>query len=253
LRPRSGGPVVRLLQFFPSQQALLAVGRRVRVLGMVRGGWMGVEMVHPQVRAAEPQRPPARTLTPIYPTTAGLPQHWLRRRIERALGAVDLSDTLPEAIRTEQALPELAQVLRYLHHPPLDADVQALLQRHHPIWERLKFDELLAQQLALRMARLRRQTRTAPAPSARSRAGLTQALLESLPFRLTGAQQRAWNEVRHDLGGAAPMNRLIQGDVDRGKTVIEALAAAFKIEHGWRRTSMGHAQVGPFLSPRIFR
>ncbi len=243
LRDESGELIVRLLQFFPSQQALLAVGRRVRALGVVRGGWMGVEMVHPQVRAAEIARPLPQALTPVYPSSAALPQHWLRRRIERALDTAVLDDTLPEPIRAELGLPELSGVLRFLHHPAPHADVEALVERRHPIWERLKFDELLAQQLALAIARRRRQTRAAPRREAGARPGLTQSLLGALPFRLTAAQQRVWDEVQRDLHGQAPMNRLVQGDVGSGKTVVAALAAASAIEAGWQAALMAPTEL----------
>jgi ATP-dependent DNA helicase RecG len=243
LRDDSGELIVRLLHFFPSHQALLAVGRRIRAFGLVRGGLMGVEMVHPQLRAAEDAAVPAG-LSPIYPSTAGLPQAWLRRRIDRALESSALDDTLPEPIRLEQGLPELAQALRFVHHPPLQADVQALEQRRHPVWERLKFDELLAQQLALRMARQKRQTRAAPTAQADpDRAGLPQKLLRSLPFALTAAQQRVWGEVERDLAAPVPMNRLIQGDVGSGKTVIAALAAARAIESGWQAALMAPTEL----------
>jgi ATP-dependent DNA helicase RecG len=242
LRDDSGELVVRLLHFFPSHQALLAVGRRVRAFGLVRGGLMGVEMVHPQLRAAEDAAVP-EALSPIYPSTAGLPQAWLRRRIDRLLQS-PLVDTLPETIRVAQALPELATALRFVHHPPLQADVQALEERRHPVWERLKFDELLAQQLALRMARQKRQTRAAPGAQADpARAGLSQQLLKSLPFALTDAQRRVWGEIERDLAAPVPMNRLLQGDVGSGKTVIAALAAARAIESGWQAALMAPTEL----------
>ena len=251
LRDASGELIVRLLQFFPSQQATLAVGRRIRAIGLVRGGWMGVEMVHPQLRASDVavNRPPE--LTPIYPSTAGLPQGWLRRRIERVLQTSTLEDTLPAPLRAQQSMPDLASTLRFVHHPPLQADVLALTERRHPIWERLKFDELLAQQLALRMARSRRQTRAAPAARPDpARAGLAQGLLESLPFDLTAAQQRVWAQVKRDLAARVPMNRLIQGDVGSGKTVIAALAAASAIESGWQAALMAPTEL---LAEQHFR
>jgi ATP-dependent DNA helicase RecG len=250
LRDASGEVIVRLLRFFPSHQALLAAGQRVRAMGLVRGGWMGVEMVHPQLRAAGQAALPD-ALTPIYPSTAGLPQGWLRRRIERALDTVALEDTLPAVVRAEQGLPELATVLRFVHHPPLQVDLQALSERRHPIWDRLKFDELMAQQLALRMARARRESRTAPAAQVEpARLGLPQALLESLPFELTAAQRRVWGEVERDLAGQVPMNRLIQGDVGSGKTVIAALAAARAIESGWQAALMAPTEL---LAEQHFR
>jgi ATP-dependent DNA helicase RecG len=276
LRDDTGEVVVRLMHFYPSHQGLLAVGRRVRAMGLVRGGLAGFEMVHPQLRAPPAQadlsaearsgkadlsaeahngkadlsaearsakaEPPA--LTPVYPTTAGLPQSWLRRRIDRALQSDAMADTLPEAVRLQQGLAELACTLRTIHHPPLDADVQALLERRHPVWERLKFDELLAQQLALRIARQRRQQRAAPAAGPDpEHAGLSRRLLQALPFALTAAQQRVWAEVERDLAGQVPMNRLIQGDVGSGKTVIAALAAARAIESGWQAALMAPTEL----------
>jgi ATP-dependent DNA helicase RecG len=251
LRDDSGELMVRLLHFFPSHQVLLAVGRRVLAMGLVRGGWMGVEMVHPQLRAAGEAALP-ETLTPIYPSTAGLQQAWLRRRIDRLLqDTTGLQDTLPQAVLTDQGLPELAAALRFVHHPPPQADVRALVERRHPVWERLKFDELLAQQLALRIARQRRQSRAAPAAQAGTqRAGLTRALLQSLPFALTAAQRRVWAEIERDLAGQVPMNRLIQGDVGSGKTVIAALAAARAIESGWQAALMAPTEL---LAEQHFR
>jgi ATP-dependent DNA helicase RecG len=244
LRDDSGELVVRLLHFFASHQALLAVGRRVRAMGPVRGGLMGVEMVHPQLRAADESVPLPDAFTPVYPSTEGLPQAWIRRRIDRLLDSSAISDTLPQALRIEQGLPDIADVLRFVHHPPLQTDVQALAERRHPIWERLKFDELLAQQLALRMARLRRQTRPAPVVRADpDHRGLPGKLLKSLPFELTGAQRRVWAEVERDLVRPAPMNRLIQGDVGSGKTVIAALAAARAIEAGWQAALMAPTEL----------
>jgi ATP-dependent DNA helicase RecG len=250
LRDDSGELVVRLLHFYPSHQALLTVGRRVRALGVARG-WVGVEMVHPQLRPADEAAPLPNVLTPVYPSTEGLPQIWIRRRIDRLLESSALSDTLPAELRSEQDLPDIASVLRFVHHPPLQTDVPALLERRHPIWERLKFDELLAQQLALRMARLRRQTRPAPAVHADpEHAGLSSKLLKSLPFRLTTAQRRVWSEVERDLVGQVPMNRLIQGDVGSGKTVIAALAAARAIESGWQAALMAPTEL---LAEQHFR
>jgi ATP-dependent DNA helicase RecG len=251
LRDDSGEVVVRLLNFFPSHQALLAVGRRVRAMGTVRGGWMGIEMVHPQLRAADESMALPDVLTPVYPSTEGLPQAWIRRRIDRLLESTVISDTLPQALLNEQGLPDLVSVLRFVHHPPLRADVQALTERRHPIWERLKFDELLAQQLALRMARLKRQRRPAPAVHADpEHRGLPGKLLKSLPFQLTAAQRRVWSEIERDLVRQVPMNRLIQGDVGSGKTVIAALAAARAIELGWQAALMAPTEL---LAEQHFR
>ncbi|MCX7902041.1 MAG: ATP-dependent DNA helicase RecG [Burkholderiaceae bacterium] len=244
----SGELLLRFLHFFPSQLRALAIGNRVRAFGTVRGGALGaLEMVHPRLRSAEDTALPTR-LTPIYPTTEGLPQQWLRARITRALRAVDLTDPLPAALRAALALPPLAEALQALHAPPAHADAQALSARAGQAWRRIKFDELLAQQISLRQARQRRGARCAP--PLQPRGDLAQRLLAALPFRLTAAQQRVWAEVEADLASGTPMQRLVQGDVGSGKTVIAALAAARAIEAGYQAALMAPTEI---LAEQHFR
>ena len=232
--------MLRFLHFYPSQLKQLAVGRRVRAFGTARGGLAGIEMVHPRVKAVQEDEALPAALTPIYPTTAGVPQAWLRRRIERALQAVDLRDVLIEPLRERWPLLPLRTALERLHHPPADADASALAERSDPAWQRLKFDELVAQQIALRLARAARQRRRAPCLRADD---LSAQLLAALPFRLTGAQQRVWHEVEADLAREHPMQRLVQGDVGSGKTVVAALAAARAIESGWQAALMAPTEL----------
>jgi ATP-dependent DNA helicase RecG len=247
LADEGGDILLRFLHFYPSHRAALAPGRRIRALGAVRGGPLGLEMVHPQVRTATAETLPTR-LTPVYPGTEGLPQHWLRKRIERALRDVDLSDTLPEALRERLHLPALAGVLRGLHQPPSGADAEALVQRSGPLWERVRFDELLAQQLMLRQARAARSQRSAAPLSAGN--GVQARLLAALPFSLTGAQRRVWQEIARDLASGTPMHRLVQGDVGSGKTVVAALAAARAIDAGYQAALMAPTEI---LAEQHFR
>jgi ATP-dependent DNA helicase RecG len=244
----SGELVLRFLHFYPSQLKSLAVGRRVRVFGTVRGGLMGIEMIHPRVRGADADAVLPARLTPVYPTTEGVPQSWLRKRIERALRDVDLADTLPAALVAQLKLPPLRDALLRLHQPPPDADAAALAQRRDPAWLRVKFDELLAQQVSLRIARAQRAQRHAPQLPARG--DLVARLLAALPFRLTAAQQRVWREVEADLARGVPMHRLVQGDVGSGKTVIAALAAARAIEADFQAALMAPTEI---LAEQHFR
>ncbi|MFZ4758398.1 MAG: OB-fold nucleic acid binding domain-containing protein, partial [Burkholderiaceae bacterium] len=212
----SGRIALRFLHFYPSQVAQLVPGRRVRAHGEARGGLFGLEMVHPRYRlfgAAErlPQR-----LTPVYPTVAGIGQVELRRAILDALAEADWADTLRPGTAERLGLPGLMDSLRLLHQPPPDVPMTALEDRSHPAWRRLVFEELLAQQLSLKRARAARaRQRAAPLPDRDA----PRRLLAALPFRLTDAQHRAWDEVSRDLEGTKPMNRLLQGDVGSGKTV----------------------------------
>ncbi len=241
VRDASGELVLRFLNFYPSQQKALAPGRRLRIFGEIRGGFFGAEMIHPRYRSADEGEPLPAALTPVYPTTAGLPQTTLRRLIAAALERSDLSDTLPEALGRELGLPAFAEAVRLLHHPPPDISLADLAQHAHPAWRRIKFDELLAQQLSLRRAYRARRAKSAPPLPPRHT--LTAAFLTRLPFRLTGAQERAWAEISADLAQAHPMQRLLQGDVGSGKTVVAALAMLRAAEHGWQAALMAPTEI----------
>lgn len=247
----TGTLTLRWLNFYGSQQRQMTPGKRVRVRGELRIGPMGREMVHPLVVNADTPLPD--TLTPIYPTTAGLPQPSLRRAIAQALDRADLSDSLPEAVRESLHLIDFEQAVRFLHQPPPDADVSEESLHQQPAWYRIKFDELLAQQLSLAEARaLRRQRQAMPLPAApaKDKKGLVARLRASLPFALTGAQQRVLDEIAQDLAQGHPMHRLLQGDVGSGKTVVAALAAAQAIAAGAQVAMMAPTEI---LAEQHFR
>jgi len=232
---------LRFLNFYTSQLKQLAAGARVRAFGEIRKGFFGAEMVHPKYRVVYAGEPVSRALTPVYPTTAGLGQETLRRLIERALADCDLSDTLPEAVIKTLRLPLFRESVLFLHNPPPDVAQLELQERRHPAWRRIKFDELLAQQLSMRLHYRRR--RAAGAPALRPRNQLTHALQEKLPFKLTSAQQKALAQIRHDLVQPYPMQRLLQGDVGSGKTIVAALAALQCVENGYQVAIMAPTEI----------
>ena len=248
VRDDSGQLMLRFLNFYSSQIKQMAVGRRFRIFGLVRGGLAGDEMIHPRVRACSDVDPLAKSLTPVYPSPEGVPQSWLRKRIDRALRDVDIDDVLPSVMRARHQLNGLKDSIERLHRPPPDADALALQQRTDPAWRRLMFDELLAQQLALRAAREARADRRSHPLAADG--SISAKLRAQLPFRLTGAQQRVWNEIERDLARTQPMHRLLQGDVGSGKTVIAALAAARAIENGFQAALMAPTEI---LAEQHFR
>ena len=239
--------LLRFFHFYPNQQKALEPGKRVRAFGDVRDGNQGLEMVHPSFQLIAPGTPLPDRLTPVYPTTAGLAQDALRKLVRRALGRdpAYLAETLPPWAREPRRLWGFAQSIHYLHEPPPeDANAvgqQALDERTHPAWTRLKFDELLAQQLSMKMHRRARARRRAPRLHANGT--LSNALLTRLPFKLTRAQQRVIGEIRHDLGRAEPMQRLLQGDVGSGKTIVAALAALQAIEAGYQVAFMAPTEI----------
>jgi ATP-dependent DNA helicase RecG len=240
LRPQL---VLRFFHFYPNQQKALQPGKRVRAFGEVRDGTMGLEMVHPSFQIIDLGTPLPDRLTPVYPTTAGLAQDALRKLVRRALTTdlAYLAETLPPWTREPRRLWGFAEAVAYLHQPPTDASQDALDERTHPAWTRLKFDELIAQQLSLKIHRRARAKRRAP--RLRGDATLTAALLARLPFKLTRAQQRVGAEIRRDLARAEPMQRLLQGDVGSGKTIVAALAALQAIEAGYQVAFMAPTEI----------
>ena len=247
----TGSITIRFLHYFPSIQKQLAVGSTVRLYGEPREGYYGgLEMVHPRIKsgkAAETELPKA--LTPVYPAGEGIQQRWLRKRIDRALLDLDLTDLVPEAVRTKFGLPRLREALSYIHTPPPGADVIGLQERSAPAWRRLIFDELLAQQITLRESRAVAFQRTAP-PLAGDDTELVGCFLAQLPFNLTNAQRRVTDEILADLAANRPMHRLVQGDVGSGKTVVAALAALRAVASGHQASLMAPTEI---LAEQHFR
>lgn len=237
----TGELTLRFLNFYGSQVKTLAPGNMVRVFGSVRIGHFGAEMVHPRYRVVVADAPVAQVLTPIYPTTAGLGQDSLRRLIARALDSESLAETLPASLLDSLGLPAFEAAVRLLHNPPPDIAQAALQGRVHPAWRRMKFDELLAQQLSMRVHYRRR--RAAGAPVLKARGKLVNALLQRLPFQLTRAQNTVLAQIREDIGQAHPMQRLLQGDVGSGKTVVAALAALQCVENGYQAAVMAPTEI----------
>ncbi|MBI2750148.1 MAG: ATP-dependent DNA helicase RecG [Burkholderiales bacterium] len=249
---------LRFFNFYPSQQKALSVGNRILARGEVKGGFLGWTMLHPAFRAAGGDLPTA--LTPIYPTVAGLSQAVLRREVLAGLARAELSDTFPPGDLSQfnpQALWTLRDALSFLHHPKPDVSLETLQDHSHPAWQRLKAEELLAQQLSQLQSRRERAALRAPVlamvtpdepdpPSEHAHPVLLPLyteLLAKLPFGLTAAQQRVCAEITRDLARPVPMHRLLQGDVGSGKTVVAALAATICIDAGWQCALMAPTEI----------
>jgi len=233
--------VLRFLHFYPSTQKTLAPGKRVRARGEARGGFFGLEMIHPTFKVVAAGAPLPTSLTPVYPSTVQLSQAVLRKAVAAGLARADLDEIVPPAL-LPAGLPSLREALRRLHEPAPGLDAEALEDRSHPAWQRLKFDELLAQQLSQLQAKREREAQRAPTFGT-IRGGRHDALLRHLPFALTAAQRRVEAEIAADLGRPLPMHRLLQGDVGSGKTVIAALAACVAIDAGWQCALMAPTEI----------
>lgn len=237
----SGEVMLRFVHFYPSQQKQMAAGARLRIFGELRDGFFGAEMIHPRIKPVAAGEPLPESLTPIYPTTAGLAQSALRKIIAGALRHNGMRDELPEALRRNLNLPALPDALRMLHAPPPSVSILDIEDRGHPAWQRIKLDELLAQQISLRRAYAARRAKNAA--SLPQRDTLTRELLKQLPFALTGAQRRAFSEIAADLASDHPMQRLLQGDVGSGKTCVAALAMLQAAENGRQAVLMAPTEI----------
>ncbi|MDE2417982.1 MAG: ATP-dependent DNA helicase RecG [Burkholderiales bacterium] len=249
---------LRFFSFYPSQQKALAVGNRIRVRGEVKGGFLGRTMLHPAFKTAGGDLPTA--LTPVYPTVAGLPQPYLRKAVLAGLAQAELSDTFAPGDLSvldkgigHYPLWTLRQALQFLHHPTPDVSLDTLQDHSHPAWQRLKAEELLAQQISQLQSRRSRASLRAPVlqlPLPEPKDSLHQRLLAVLPFALTAAQRRVSAEIANDMARHTPMHRLLQGDVGAGKTVVAALAAAICMDAGWQCALMAPTEI---LAEQHFR
>lgn len=244
----SGQLVLRFLNFYGSQLKQMAAGNRVRARGEVRHGFFGAEIVHPAYKMVLDGAPLPSALTPVYPSGEGLPQSYLRKAIASALVRLAWRDTIAPALLQSLELMPFEAAVRLLHNPPPETDEGALADRSHPAWVRMKFDELLAQQLSLKRAQAARRAKgAAPLPDI---GALSVAFQSALPFVLTSAQQRVLQQIRADLLAPYPMQRLLQGDVGSGKTVVAALAAAQAIDSGFQAVLMAPTEI---LADQHFR
>jgi len=242
----TGRAILRFLHFKDAQKNAYVPGHKIRVLGESRRSLAGLEFIHPRTRYGwlSPEQIGQQPLLPVYPTTAGVSQLTLRRAIARALNAALPAEWLPNQVLTAYRLMPLDQAIRLIHQPPADAEstgvMRELMEREGPAWDRIRFDELLAQQVAMRRARsLRGVERAASLASDR----LVDQIIAGLQFDLTAAQKRAWTEIAGDLEATIPMQRLLQGDVGSGKTVIAALAAARSVGSGLQVAVMAPTEI----------
>jgi ATP-dependent DNA helicase RecG len=237
--------VLRFFHFRSAQVAQFIPGTRVRCYGTPRAGQQGLEIVHPSYRVLEAgEGTLGEQLDPVYPAIEGIGAVSLRRLIGQALDRLPdeaALELLPRELLSELQLPSLRSALLTVHRPPRDADVPALLAGTHPAQQRLALEELLAHHLSLRRQRIAMQRHRAPALPGSG--GLVERLLATLPFALTGAQQRVFAQLRADLAQGAPMLRLVQGDVGSGKTVVAALAAMLAVEAGKQAALMAPTEL----------
>ncbi len=230
---------IRLFHFNKGQQAALQTGVTLRCFGEVRSGPNTLEMVHPEYQLIDPRHPPPLEpeLTPIYPTTEGLHQKRLHALTTQALARAlpEVAELLPESLR--QGHPSLQQALQQLHRP---STTSSPLQQQ-AFRERIALEELLAHHLS--MQTLRSEQRREHALPLKVDEQRLEQFIKQLPFPLTHAQQRVIDEIHHDLQQPWPMQRLLQGDVGSGKTVVAAYAALLCLASGHQCALMAPTEL----------
>jgi ATP-dependent DNA helicase RecG len=239
----TGSITLRFFHFTQAQQRTLVRGARVRCFGEARPGPTGLEMVHPEHRLLRPEdAEPTAALTPVYPSTEGLHQQTLRRLVDALLARLErepLTDYLGPLLPADA--PDVSAALAYLHRPPTDAPVAVLAAGRHPMQRRIALEELVAQRLSLR--RSGSAVRAERAPRLPKPDGALARFRARLPFGLTAAQEQAAAEILADLDRDVPMNRLLQGDVGSGKTVVAALAAVVAAAAGTQTAVMAPTEL----------
>ncbi|MEJ8569438.1 ATP-dependent DNA helicase RecG [Elongatibacter sediminis] len=244
----TGRITLRFFHFRNAQRQQFSTGSAVRCFGEVRAGYRGLEMIHPSYQRIVEGRdePVPDRLTPVYPSTEGLAQATWIKLTDQALarlqaGEIGLEELVPSELLRNLKLPSLTEAVRYIHRPPANADVEALVERRHPAQQRLAVEELLAHNLSMQWLHQRQRRQSAPVLD--HAADLEGQFLAALPFTLTGAQQRVVGEIHSDLGRGHPMQRLLQGDVGSGKTVVAAMAVLRAVGNGWQAAIMAPTEL----------
>ena len=243
----TGFLTLRFFHFSSQQKQALVRGTKIECFGEVRASSGKLEMVHPEYRILEANTEPqiATSLTPIYPTTEGLGQLKLRSLIDSVLKltseSTHLEELLPDEVLLYESMPTLVEAVHFVHKPPANTDVFALKSGMHPMQQRLAFEELLAHQVSMRQ--LRKQQQKKSAPKMQNEGLLQKSLKAHLPFQLTLAQLRVIEEVSDDLAQQHPMQRLVQGDVGSGKTIVAAMAALQAVESGFQVAVMAPTEL----------
>ena len=239
LRDESGFAVAAFFGARGHLARMFARGRRLVLHGKVRPhrGQLTIQVQDWElVEAADDERLHTGRLVPIYSTTDGLPQRALRALMRSLVDthASDVDEVLPDPVRARRQLPALAVALRGAHFPETESELAAAHRR-------LVFDDFLFLQLGL--AILRARTTRTQGIALRPTGQMVARLRTSLPYALTGAQERVWDEIRTDMAAPFPMHRLLQGDVGSGKTVVAALAVLTAVEAGYQAAVMAPTEI----------
>ena len=245
VKDESASLQLRFLHFFTSQMKMFEVGNRIRILGEARHNLFAFEMIHPQCKLIRNSDVLPQSLTPIYSLVAGVGQKTVKDAIDKMFLHFDLKNDLKDlflpATYEKLNLPNLYESLKSIHHPKDFKEVESHETFTSRPYQRIIFDEFLAQQLSLRSNYLIRRALTATPLKAKNK--LTTMFMKKLEFDLTEAQKKVIQEIKNDLEKNYPMQRLLQGDVGSGKTVVATIAALQVIENGSQVAFMAPTEI----------
>ena len=234
-----GGGFVRLLWFNqPFRKNDVRPGVRLMATGVLKSTVLNWEIMQPQIVALGPNEvPPEQKPLPIYALTDGLKQPMIREMLQQNVSCLLplVDEVLPEPLRRRMEVPTLHEALHDIHFPP---DMEAVLRAQ----KRFKLQELLVLQLAIGLQRRGRE-KVAKAPVCEASGKIHARILNRLPFALTGDQQRAVEDIGRDMSSDRPMNRLLQGDVGSGKTLVAQYAMLLCVAHGYQAALMVPTEV----------
>ena len=218
----------------PYAAAQLRVGQEYLFYGRVQGFGRRRQMVSPQAEKVAESDPHPGRIVPVYPLTAGLTQRDMARVTEAALDAVpgDWPDPLPELLRVKYRLPDAADALSAIHRPKNRGEVDEARRR-------MVFEELFLLCCGLQQLKERRRADS----GIHFDSSRLDEFFAALPFSPTGAQRRAIGEIVADCASGRPMNRLVQGDVGSGKTVVAAALCALAAQNGWQAAFMAPTEI----------
>ena len=235
----TGFITLRFFHFSNTQKDQLKRGAKLLCYGEVRRGKAGLEMAHPEYQFINDSKEIVldENLSPIYPTTEGVHQLTLRNVMSQVIARLKkdeltLPSLIPHDLLKKHRWPTIKDALLYIHNPPVDTQLEDLSDARHPTQQSLIVEELLAHHLSMRQLRVAMQKEKAPA--LKNQTNLIEKFLLALPFKLTAAQQKVVKAINFDLSKSTPMQRLVQGDVGSGKTVVAVLAMLKAIESGYQ-------------------
>lgn len=234
----TGSIQLRFLNFYPSQVKQLILGEKIRAYGAVKSKSLIKEMIHPEYEVVKEGTTIQKYLTPVYPLVSGVTQKALIKMIKKSFKYVEenieFEDHFP-SLNEQRKFPDLVNAFTALHFPKKDHLTD------HMYRDKIAYDELLAHQLFFRG--LYHQKKNFQAKTIKSNDKVYQSFISSLKFDLTIDQKNSYKEIMTDLGKSAPMNRLLQGDVGCGKTIVATLAALQTIMNGFQVAFMAPTEI----------